>query len=85
MTLTMARDLGTLGIRVLTIAPSLFMTGLTEGIPDEMAQGLLRHAAFPRRPGRPEDYAKLGLAIVENPMLNGTTFRLDGGTRISPK
>jgi NAD(P)-dependent dehydrogenase (short-subunit alcohol dehydrogenase family) len=85
MTLTMARDLGTLGIRVLTIAPSLFMTGLTERIPDEMAQGLLRHAAFPRRPGRPDEYAKLALAIVENSMLNGTTIRLDGGTRFSPK
>jgi len=85
MTLTMARDLGSLGIRVLTIAPSLFMTGLTDGIPDEMAQSLLRHAAFPRRPGRSEEYAKLALAIIDNPMLNGTTFRLDGGTRFSPK
>jgi NAD(P)-dependent dehydrogenase (short-subunit alcohol dehydrogenase family) len=85
MTLTMARDLGSLGIRVLTIAPSLFMTGLTDGIPDEMAQGLLRHAAFPRRPGRSEEYAKLALAIIDNPMLNGTTLRLDGGTRFSPK
>ncbi len=85
MTLTMARDLGTLGIRVLTIAPSLFLTGLTDGIPDDMAQGLVRHAAFPRRPGRPDEYAKLALAIIDNPMLNGTTFRLDGGTRFSPK
>jgi NAD(P)-dependent dehydrogenase (short-subunit alcohol dehydrogenase family) len=85
MTLTMARDLGSLGIRVLTIAPSLFMTGLTDGIPDAMAEGLLRHSAFPHRPGRPEEYAKLALAIVDNPMLNGTTFRLDGGTRFSPK
>jgi NAD(P)-dependent dehydrogenase (short-subunit alcohol dehydrogenase family) len=85
MTLTMARDLGSLGIRVLTIAPSLFLTGLTDGIPDDMAQGLVRHAAFPRRPGRPDEYAKLALAIIGNPMLNGTTFRLDGGTRFTPK
>jgi len=85
MTLTMARDLGSLGIRVLTIAPSLFATGLTEGIPDEMAKDLVRDAAFPRRLGRPEEYAKLALAIIDNPMLNGTTFRLDGGTRFSPK
>jgi NAD(P)-dependent dehydrogenase (short-subunit alcohol dehydrogenase family) len=85
MTLTMARDLGGLGIRVLTIAPSLFMTGLTEGIPDDMAAGLLRDSAFPKRAGQPDDYAKLVTAIVTNPMLNGTTIRLDGGTRFSPK
>jgi NAD(P)-dependent dehydrogenase (short-subunit alcohol dehydrogenase family) len=85
MTLTMARDLGSLGIRVLTIAPSLFATGLTQGIPDDMAKDLVRDSAFPRRLGRPEEYAKLALSIIDNPMLNGTTFRLDGGTRFSPK
>jgi NAD(P)-dependent dehydrogenase (short-subunit alcohol dehydrogenase family) len=85
MTLTMARDLGSLGIRVLTIAPSLFATGLTQGIPDDMAKELVRDSAFPRRLGQPEEYAKLALSIIDNPMLNGTTFRLDGGTRFSPK
>jgi len=85
MTLTMARDLGSLGIRVMTIAPSLFHTGLTRGIPKEMEDGLTRDAAFPRRMGQPEEYAHLARAIFENPMLNGSTFRLDGGQRFAPK
>lgn len=85
MTLTMARDLGSLGIRVMTIAPSLFSTGLTKGIPDEMADSLTRDAAFPKRMGRPEEYGRLVVAIVENPMLNGSTIRLDGGQRFAPK
>jgi NAD(P)-dependent dehydrogenase (short-subunit alcohol dehydrogenase family) len=85
MTLTMARDLGSLGIRVVAIAPSLFHTGITALIPDEMAAGLVRDAAFPKRMGRPEEYARLAVAIVENPMLNGTTIRLDAGQRFAPK
>jgi NAD(P)-dependent dehydrogenase (short-subunit alcohol dehydrogenase family) len=85
MSLTMARDLGSLGIRVLAIAPSLFSTGVTAAIPDEMATGLVRDAAFPKRMGRPEEYAKLALAIVDNPMLNGQCIRLDAGQRFAPK
>ncbi len=85
MCLTMARDLGSIGIRVLAIAPSLFATGLTEGIPDEFAAKLTKDAAFPRRLGRPEEYAKLAVAIVENPMLNGQCIRLDAGQRFAPK
>ena len=85
MTFTMARDLGSLGIRVVTIAPSLFGTGLTQGIPDEMAANLTRDAAFPKRMGRPEEYGRLAVAIVETPMLNGSTIRLDAGQRFAPK
>jgi NAD(P)-dependent dehydrogenase (short-subunit alcohol dehydrogenase family) len=85
MSLTMARDLGSLGIRVNAIAPSLFSTGITEGIPDEFAAALTKDAAFPKRMGRPEEYAKLACAIVENPMLNGGTIRLDAGQRFAPK
>jgi NAD(P)-dependent dehydrogenase (short-subunit alcohol dehydrogenase family) len=85
MMLTMARDLGSLGIRSVAIAPSLFSTGLTEGIPDEFASVLTKDAAFPKRMGRPEEYGKLALAIVENPMLNGLCIRLDGGQRFAPK
>ena len=85
MTLTMARDLGTLGIRVLAIAPSLFSTGITEGIPAEFEATLTKDAAFPRRMGRPDEYAKLAVAIAENQMLNGSTIRLDGGQRFAPK
>jgi NAD(P)-dependent dehydrogenase (short-subunit alcohol dehydrogenase family) len=85
MVFTMARDLGSLGIRVMAIAPSLFTTGLTQGIPDEMAAGLTKDAAFPKRMGRPEEYGRLAVAIVENPMLNGSTIRLDAGQRFAPK
>jgi NAD(P)-dependent dehydrogenase (short-subunit alcohol dehydrogenase family) len=85
MCLTMARDLGSLGIRVLAIAPSLFATGLTKGIPDEFATALTKDAAFPKRLGRPEEYAKLVAAIVDNPMLNGQCLRLDAGQRFAPK
>ena len=85
MALTMARELGSLGIRVMAIAPSLFATGITSGIPEEMASALTRDAAYPRRMGRPEEYASLAVAIVENQMLNGGTIRLDGGQRFAPK
>ncbi len=85
MCLTMARDLGSMGIRVLAIAPSLFLTGLTSMVPDEMAATLTRDAAFPKRMGRPIEYAKLVAAIVENPMLNGQCLRLDAGQRFAPK
>jgi len=85
MSLTMARDLGSLGIRVMTIAPSLFSTGLTRGIPEEMAAPLTKDAAFPKRMGKPEEYARLAQAIYETPMLNGGTIRLDGGQRFAPK
>lgn len=85
MALTMARDLGSLGIRVMAIAPSLFRTGLTEGVPDDFFVPLTKDAAFPKRMGRPDEYAKLAVAIVENPMLNGGTIRLDAGQRFAPK
>ena len=85
MALTMARDLGSLGIRALAIAPSLFSTGITKGIPDEYALALTKDAAFPKRMGRPEEYGKLVVAIVENPMLNGQCIRLDAGQRFAPK
>src|SRR5262245_18938859 len=65
MTLTMARDLGSLGIRVVTIAPSLFHTGLTQGIAKVMEDGLIREAASPKRMGRPEEYALMARAIFE--------------------
>jgi NAD(P)-dependent dehydrogenase (short-subunit alcohol dehydrogenase family) len=85
MCLTMARDLGSLGIRVCAIAPSLFATGLTALVPEEMEASLTRDAAFPKRMGRPHEYASLVRAIIENPMLNGQCIRLDGGQRFAPK
>jgi NAD(P)-dependent dehydrogenase (short-subunit alcohol dehydrogenase family) len=85
MMLTMARDLGSLGIRAVAIAPSLFSTGITKGIPDEYAEVLTKDAAFPKRMGRPEEYGRLAVAIVETPMLNGSCIRLDAGQRFAPK
>ncbi|GAB2862157.1 SDR family NAD(P)-dependent oxidoreductase [Actinocorallia aurea] len=85
MSLTMARDLGSLGIRVMAIAPSLFATGLLEGAPQEIIDVLTKDAAFPRRAGLPVEYAWLAESIVRNPMLNGQTIRLDGGQRFAPK
>ncbi|HEX6419000.1 MAG TPA: SDR family oxidoreductase [Acidimicrobiales bacterium] len=85
MALTMARDLGSLGIRVVAIAPSLFSTGITAAIPDEWAEALTRDAAFPKRMGRPEEYGRLAVAVVETPMLNGSCIRLDGGQRFAPR
>jgi NAD(P)-dependent dehydrogenase (short-subunit alcohol dehydrogenase family) len=85
MALTMARDLGSLGIRVMAIAPSLFSTGITKGIPEEFEAALTKDAAFPKRMGQPREYALLACTIVENPMLNGSTIRLDGGQHFAPK
>lgn len=85
MSLTMARDLGSLGIRVMAIAPSLFATGLLEGAPEEIVKELTKDAAFPRRAGLPVEYAWLAESIIKNPMLNGQTIRLDGGQRFAPK
>ncbi len=85
MTLTMARDLGSMGIRVNTIAPSLFETGLTARVTEEGALNMTKDAAYPKRMGVPHEYALLARAIVENPMLNGDTIRLDGGQRFAPR
>jgi len=85
MSLVMARDMGSMGIRVNAIAPSLFATGLAQNINPEFEAALTKDAAFPRRMGKADEYAKLALAIVENPMLNGGTIRLDAGTRFSAK
>jgi len=85
MVLTMARDLGSLGIRVNAIAPSLFATGPTAGISAAGEERLTKDAAFPKRMGRPDEYGRLALAIIENQMLNGGTIRLDGGQRFAPK
>ena len=85
MSLTMARDLGSVGIRVNAIAPSLFDTGIVQGVPDEMKAGLTKDAAFPKRMGKPDEYARLAVSIIENPMLNGGTIRLDAGQRFAPR
>jgi NAD(P)-dependent dehydrogenase (short-subunit alcohol dehydrogenase family) len=85
MTLVMARDLGTIGVRVMTIAPSLFSTGLTRGIPDAASLNLTKDAAFPKRMGRPDEYARMAIAIYETAMMNGGTLRVDAGQRFAPR
>jgi NAD(P)-dependent dehydrogenase (short-subunit alcohol dehydrogenase family) len=85
MTLTMARDLGNLGIRVMAVAPSLFDTGATQGVPVEMVAALTKDAAFPKRMGAPQEFALLAKSIIENGMLNGDTIRLDAGVRFAPR
>lgn len=85
MTLTMARDLGSLGIRCMTIAPSLFDTGLTAGVPPEGAHNMTKDAAFPKRMGQPDEFATMAISIFECPMMNGSTLRVDGGQRFAPK
>jgi NAD(P)-dependent dehydrogenase (short-subunit alcohol dehydrogenase family) len=85
MTFVMARDLGSLGIRANAIAPSLFDTGLTAGIPDEFALALTKDAAFPKKMGKPIHYAIQAIAIYENAMMNGGTVRVDAGQRFGPK
>jgi len=85
MTLPVARDLAGLGIRCCTIAPGLFDTPLLAGLPEEARQALAQNVPFPRRLGQPAEYGHLACAIIENPMLNGDTIRLDAGIRFAPK
>jgi NAD(P)-dependent dehydrogenase (short-subunit alcohol dehydrogenase family) len=85
MTLPVARDLSSLGIRANTIAPGLFDTPLLAGLPEPARQALAANIPFPRRLGRPAEYAALVRCILENPMLNGETIRLDGALRMPPR
>jgi NAD(P)-dependent dehydrogenase (short-subunit alcohol dehydrogenase family) len=85
LTLPAARELGGLGIRVVGIAPGPFRTPMLTGMPEPIQASLAASAAFPRRFGRPEEYAALVLHIVSNPMLNGEVIRLDGAVRMPPR
>ncbi|MDB5936759.1 MAG: 3-hydroxyacyl-CoA dehydrogenase [Massilia sp.] len=85
LTLPMARDLARSGIRVMTIAPGIFETPMLMGMPAEVRDALGKMVPFPSRLGRPNEYAHLARAIIENSMLNGETIRLDGAIRMQPK
>ncbi|MBF6148835.1 3-hydroxyacyl-CoA dehydrogenase [Nocardia nova] len=85
MTLPIARDLASVNIRVVTIAPGLFHTPLFETVPDEAIASLGAQVPHPSRLGQPGEYAALARHIVENPMLNGETIRLDGAIRMAPR
>ncbi len=85
LTLPMARDLARSGIRVMTIAPGIFETPMLMGMPEEVRDALGKMVPFPSRLGRPNEYAHLARAIIENSMLNGETIRLDGAIRMAPR
>lgn len=85
MTLPIARELASLGIRVMTIAPGIFDTPLLAGLPEPARASLGQQVPFPTRLGRPDEFAALVKHIVLNEMLNGEVIRLDGALRMAPK
>jgi NAD(P)-dependent dehydrogenase (short-subunit alcohol dehydrogenase family) len=85
MTLPVARDLSSFGVRVMTILPGLFHTPMFDGLAEEARKSLAASVPFPSRLGRPDEYAALVASIIGNDMLNGTCIRLDGALRMAPK
>jgi len=85
MTLPIARELAQFGIRVLTIAPGLFLTPLLGSLPQEAQDSLAKAIPFPARLGRPDEYAALALHMIDNPYLNGEVVRLDASLRMAPR
>jgi NAD(P)-dependent dehydrogenase (short-subunit alcohol dehydrogenase family) len=85
LTLPLARDMAQWGIRVCTIAPGLFETPLMRTLPEAVQQSLAASIPFPKRLGKPEEFAQLALQIVTNTHLNGETIRLDGALRMAPR
>lgn len=85
MTLPIARELARYGIRVVTIAPGIMETPMLAGLPQAAQDSLGVQVPYPPRLGRPDEYARLVMSIVENGYLNGETIRLDGAIRMAPK
>ncbi|CAD7339960.1 3-hydroxyacyl-CoA dehydrogenase [Sphingomonadales bacterium 56] len=85
MTLPIARDLAQHRIRVMTIAPGIFLTPMLQGLPQATQDSLGKQVPHPSRLGKPEEFAKLVQNIIENPMLNGEVIRLDGAIRMGPR
>jgi len=85
MTLPMARELASSGIRVMTVAPGLFATPMLKALPQEAQDSLGKQTPFPPRLGEPDEFADLVGHIIENTMLNGETIRLDGAIRMQPR
>ena len=85
LTLPLARDLAQFGVRVVAIAPGLFMTPLLHELPQEALDVLATSIPFPKRLGRPDEFARLAAHIVENLSLNGEVIRLDGALRMPPR
>jgi len=85
LTLPLARDLSQFGVRVVTIAPGLFLTPLMAELPQPVQDSLAASIPFPKRLGKPEEFAQLAASIVENMALNGEVIRLDGALRMAPR
>ena len=85
MTLPIARDLAVLGIRVNTIAPGIIDTPLLAGLPEPARESLATQVLFPKRLGRPEEYAELAYHLIHNEYINAETVRMDGGIRMQSK
>ena len=85
MTLPLARDLAQFGVRAVTIAPGLFLTPLLAELPQPVQESLAASIPFPKRLGKPEEFALLAASIVENISLNGEVIRLDGALRMAPR
>jgi NAD(P)-dependent dehydrogenase (short-subunit alcohol dehydrogenase family) len=85
MTLPMARELASSGVRVMTVAPGLFATPMMKGLPQEAQDSLGKQTPFPPRLGEPDEFAALVVHILENVMLNGETIRLDGAVRMQAR
>ena len=85
MTLPIAREFAEYGIRIVTVAPGLFETPLLLALPEKVRLSLGQMVPFPKRLGYPAEFAMLAAQIVENPMLNGETIRLDGAIRMAAK
>lgn len=85
LTLPAAREFGRFGVRVMTIAPGILLTPMFDILPDAARDALVAITVFPQRLGHAEEYAKMALAIVDNPLLNGETIRLDGAIRMPPR
>ncbi|HEX3395233.1 MAG TPA: SDR family NAD(P)-dependent oxidoreductase [Steroidobacteraceae bacterium] len=85
MTLPMARDLSSIGVRVNTIAPGLIETPLLGSLPADVLDALGKSVLYPKRLGRPNEIAHLAIAIIENDYLNGECIRVDGGIRMPPR
>ena len=85
MTLPLARDLAQFGVRAVTIAPGLFLTPLLAELPQPVQESLAASIPFPKRLGKPQEFALLAASIVENPSLNGEVIRLDGALRMAPR
>jgi NAD(P)-dependent dehydrogenase (short-subunit alcohol dehydrogenase family) len=85
MTLPIARDLMNEGVRVNTIQPGVFKTPMVAGMPENVQEALAAQVPFPKRLGKPEDYARLAVFLIENPYMNAGAVRLDGGIRMGAR